>query len=104
MTIREAKVINRETGWDVVDFDPIDLTVQEGLASAYSPGLVTLVDTLIDEDNEARFSLVWSDSLLPVQVVCPECNDDFPALDGYGDHVDSDDELILVCGCTGVED
>lgn len=108
---REAKVMMVTTGGMVnfMEIDPIDLPVDSaGLADVFHPGLIGLMDALLDADaafsehqtnTMAEYVLVWSDDETMVKGTCPVCDDFFPVSEGFpGDELNEGYEAVC-CGC-----
>lgn len=89
---REARIVLADQPNTVaLDFDPIRLpvtmfapgTLIPMVADANDPGLIALVGTLIDDENEGRYTLVWSICGFEVKISCPNCGDIFPVSDAW---------------------
>jgi hypothetical protein len=102
-----VQVRGLQSTWvDFVDIDPIMIPVEDfaapgipALTDVFDPGLMRVVDVLVEIANPVEYRLVWSATDHPVKGCCPGCDDVFIVSEGFVGDVDNEGYEAVGCGC-----
>lgn len=104
----EAKIQVRDFGtetWrDSLDFDPVEIPVEDtSITDVYDSMVMNLVTAIIEAEIETdrpkfEYMLVWSKTGHAVKGVCPECDDVFIVSEGFTNDT-FDGKAAVMCGC-----